>query len=157
MELKKINKKELRNNIVDFQESLKSLPEDVVFFNDTDNCPVTNTFADGMHIRQIEIPKGIVAIGKIHLHEHVSFLLKGKMIILDEENGRKTIEAPMTIISQPGIKRVVYAIEDCVFTNVFANPSNEKNIEELEKNNVVNTYKEYDLQLENKKIIKQKI
>ena len=79
------------------------------------------------------------------------------MIILDEENGRKTIEAPMTIISQPGIKRVVYAIEDCVFTNVFANPSNEKNIEELEKNNVVNTYKEYDLQLENKKIIKQKI
>ena len=106
-----------------------------------------------MHVREITIPKGIFAIGKIHLHEHVSFLLKGKMIIVDEENGRQVIEAPQTIISQPGIKRAVYAIEDCVFTNVFANPTNEKNIEKLEKNNVVNTYDEYYLQLENQKKI----
>ena len=81
--------KKIRNNILDFQESVSNLPEGSVFFNDTDNCPVTNTFADGMHIRQIEIPKGIFAIGKIHLQEHVSFLLKGKMVIVDEENGRQ--------------------------------------------------------------------
>jgi len=145
--------KKLRNNIVSFEESLRDLPEGSVFFNDTDNCPVENSFADGMHIREITIPKGIFAIGKIHLHEHVSFLLKGKMIIVDEENGRQTIEAPKTIISRPGIKRAVYALEECIFTNVFANPSNEKNIEKLEKNNVVNTYDEYYLQLENKQKI----
>ncbi len=147
--------KKIRNNILDFQESVSNLPEGSVFFNDTDNCPVTNTFADGMHIRQIEIPKGIFAIGKIHLQEHVSFLLKGKMVIVDEENGRQTIQAPMTIISRPGIKRAVYALEDCIFTNVFSNPTNEKNIEKLEKNNVVNTYDEYYLQLANKKEIEK--
>jgi|TARA_R100001224_G_scaffold38780_1_gene22090 hypothetical protein len=145
--------KKIRNSIVDFQTSLEKSEDIDVFFGDTENCPVKNTFADGMHVREITIPKGIFAIGKIHLHEHVSFLLKGKMIIVDEENGRQVIEAPQTIISQPGIKRAVYAIEDCVFTNVFANPTNEKNIEKLEKNNVVNTYDEYYLQLENQKKI----
>ena len=149
--------KKIRNSILDFQESLSNLPEGQVAFGDSDICPVTNTFADGMHVRQIEIPKGIFAIGKIHLKEHVSFLLKGKMVIVDEENGRQTIEAPATIISQPGVKRAVYAIEDCVFTNVFQNPSNDKNIKVLEKNNVVDTYDEYYVQLENAKLIKEKI
>lgn len=149
--------KKIRNSILDFQESLSNLPEGQVSFGDSDICPVTNTFADGMHVRQIEIPKGIFAIGKIHLKEHVSFLLKGKMVIVDEENGRQTIEAPATIISQPGVKRAVYAIEDCVFTNVFHNPSNDKNIKVLEKNNVVDTYDEYYVQLENAKLIKEKI
>lgn len=149
--------KKIRNSILDFQESLSNLPEGQVAFGDSDICPVTNTFADGMHVRQIEIPKGIFAIGKIHLKEHVSFLLKGKMVIVDEENGRQTIEAPATIISQPGVKRAVYAIEDCVFTNVFHNPSNDKNIKVLEKNNVVDTYDEYYVQIENAKLIKEKI
>ena len=149
--------KKIRNSILDFQESLSNLPDGQVAFGDSEICPVTNTFADGMHVRQIEIPKGIFAIGKIHLKEHVSFLLKGKMVIVDEENGRQTIEAPATIISQPGVKRAVYAIEDCVFTNVFHNPSNDKNIKVLEKNNVVDTYDEYYVQLENAKLIKEKI
>ena len=149
--------KKIRNSILDFQESLSNLPDGQVAFGDSDICPVTNTFADGMHVRQIEIPKGIFAIGKIHLKEHVSFLLKGKMVIVDEENGRQTIEAPATIISQPGVKRAVYAIEDCVFTNVFHNPSNDKNIKVLEKNNVVDTYDEYYVQIENAKLIKEKI
>jgi hypothetical protein len=149
--------KKIRNSILDFQESLSNLPDGQVAFGDSDICPVTNTFADGMHVRQIEIPKVIFAIGKIHLKEHVSFLLKGKMVIVDEENGRQTIEAPATIISQPGVKRAVYAIEDCVFTNVFHNPSNDKNIKVLEKNNVVDTYDEYYVQLENAKLIKEKI
>lgn len=149
--------KELRSSIIEFQETLSNLPKDKVFFGDTKNCPVTNTFAEGMHIREIKIPKGIFAIGKIHLHQHVSFLLKGKMIMVDEENGRQIIEAPITVISKPGIKRAVYAIEDCVFTNVFSNPSNETNIDKLEKNNVVNTYEEYNLQLENKQLIKEKL
>jgi len=79
------------------------------------------------------------------------------MVIVDEENGRQTIEAPATIISKPGIKRAVYAVEDCIFTNVFHNPLNYKDAKVLEKNNVVNTYDEYYLQLENKKLIKEKI
>ncbi len=148
--------KKIRNSIVDFQTSLENSEDLDVFFGDTDNCPVKNTFAKGMHIREITIPKDIFAIGKIHLHEHVSFLLKGKMIIVDEENGRQVIEAPTTIISKPGIKRAVYALEDCVFTNVFSNPTNEKDIKKLEKNNVVDTYEQYYLQQDETKKIDKK-
>ena len=46
--------KKLRNNIVSFEESLKDLPDGTVFFNDTDNCPVTNTFADGISSDEIK-------------------------------------------------------------------------------------------------------
>jgi len=75
------------------------------------------------------------------------------MVIVDEENGRKTINAPMTIISKPRIKRDVYALEDCVFTNVLANTTNEKEIDKLEKNNVVDTYDQYYLQHKDEKKI----
>ena len=43
-----------------------------------------------------------------------------------------------------GTKKVVHAVEDCLFINVHPNPLNNKNIDEIEKEVVVKNYKDYN-------------
>ena len=78
------------------------------------------------------------------------------MIIVDEEKGSRVIEAPQMVVSKPGVKRAVYALEDVVFTNIHANPTNETDLVKIEEKNIVSTFKEFDKFLENNnKLIKQ--
>ena len=151
-----VQEKQLRQKIVNLEKTISSFPEDQVFYGDTENAPVTSSFVDGIYIREIKIPKGLLLIGKIHLKESVSFMLKGKMIIVDEEKGSRIIEAPQMVVSKPGVKRAVYALEDVVFTNIHANPTNETDLVKIEEKNIVSTFKEFDKFLENNnKLIKQ--
>lgn len=75
-------------------------------------------FAPGQYAREIELPAGKVVVGKIHRHAHVNVLSKGKVKVFTEGEGSKTYEAPLTFISQPGTKRVVYAVTDAIWTTV---------------------------------------
>jgi hypothetical protein len=69
--------------------------------------------------------------------------LSGKVII--NNNGEKIEHvAPCYTVSKPGSKRLIYAVEDSVFVNIQKNPSNTKNIEELEKEKVSMTMEEYN-------------
>ena len=52
--------------------------------------------------------------------------------------------APCYTVSEPGDQRVIYAHEDSIFINIHKNPSNNKNIEELEKEIVSLNKKEYE-------------
>jgi hypothetical protein len=54
------------------------------------------------------------------------------------------IVAPFYGVSPSGTKRVVYALEDCVFVNVHPNPDNIDDIEELENRIVVSSFDEYN-------------
>ena len=59
------------------------------------------------------------------------------------ETGVKEIEAPYYGNAISGTKRVYVALEDTVFVNVFPNPNNIRDIEELEDIFLVNSYEEY--------------
>jgi hypothetical protein len=63
------------------------------------------------------IPKGTLIIGKIHRHQHLNFISKGKVKVFTEF-GEKHLEAPCTFISEIGLKRAVYAEEDTLWTTV---------------------------------------
>ena len=62
---------------------------DVVIGN-SEALPLTHTFCDGVYVREIFLKQGVVAIGKIHKHDHVFFLLKGKLMLCTE-NGVQEI------------------------------------------------------------------
>jgi hypothetical protein len=85
-----------------------------------------------MYVREMTIPKGTIIVGKIHKHCHPSFLLKGDVSVFTEQEGAQRITAPCSMISQPGTKRVVYANEDSVWTTIHLNPSDTKNLKEIE-------------------------
>ena len=45
-----------RQDILDLEEILEQ--QDGAFFGDTVNCPLKHSFADGIYVREIFIPKG---------------------------------------------------------------------------------------------------
>jgi len=66
-------------------------------------CPLNHTFAEGVYVRQMFIPKGVALVGHIHKHPCVNIVL-GKIMVASEE-GERLIEGPVTFPSAAGIKR----------------------------------------------------
>tara|TARA_R110000787_G_scaffold284584_2_gene398492 strand:+ start:21742 stop:22260 length:519 start_codon:yes stop_codon:yes gene_type:complete len=139
-------KKEIRQAIYNIENDLKSI--DSVDFNtyigDNEACPLQHSFSDGIYVREIFIPKGMLLTGKIHKHEHPNFLLKGEVMVLTEIGGTEILKAPCSMISKPGTKRALYAITDLVWTTIHHNPTNTQDLKKLEKIVIAKDYKEYD-------------
>ena len=93
----------------------------------------------------------MIVVGKIHKHDHPNFLLSGKTVVITEDGGREELEGPCSMISSPGTKRALYAITNLVWTTVHLNPTNTKDLGELEKEIIAKDYEEYEqFVLENK-------
>tara|TARA_R110002020_G_scaffold127935_6_gene286852 strand:+ start:6111 stop:6587 length:477 start_codon:yes stop_codon:yes gene_type:complete len=156
MELKNNNKQLItKQELVDIEKRLISLADgeniianngDIVYH---DKFKYKHTFADNIYVREMTIEKGEVIVGAIHKHLHVWFLLSGHITVLTE-NKLEEYKAPCTVLSTPGIKRVIYGNEESIFTNVHKNPTNTKDIKELEKQIVALNYKEYEEYINNK-------
>lgn len=94
-------------------------------------CPVTNIFTPGIYWREILIPAGTFAIGHQHKTEHLNVMLSGKVRVL--KDGVVTeLTAPQVFASGPGTRKLVYALEDTRWANVHANPTDEKDMDNLE-------------------------
>ena len=109
-----------------------------------------HSFADGIYIREMKMKKGQLGFSAIHKHSYGFFLLSG-VLASSKEEGVEEFIAPCYIVSPRGSKRIVYAVEDCVITTVHANPTNTKDIREIEKINVVFNWEEYEEYLKSKK------
>ena len=150
MELEKNKKLSItKQELIDMEKILISLSdgENVIADNGNivyhDKFKYKHTFADGIYVRQMTIEAGEVIIGAIHKHLHVWFLLSGSITVLT--NGElKEYQAPCTVLSEPGVKRVIYGNEESVFTNVHKNPTNVEDVRELEKQIVALNYEEYE-------------
>ena len=151
MELSKNNKNLsiTREKIMDIEKTLINLADneniianggDIVYH---EKFKYKHTFADGIYVRQMTIEKGEIILGAIHKHLHIWILLSGHITVLTEDSLEEYI-APCTVLSTPGVKRVIYGNEESIFTNVHKNPTNTKDIKELEKQIVALNYKEYE-------------
>ena len=115
----------------------------------SDNFPLKHTFVDGVYVREMKFKKDSAVVGAIHKHLHLWFLLYGHLFIATEGSQEEYI-APCYVVAKPGSKRVIYAAEDSLFVNIHANPKNITDIEELEKQLVSLTYKDYEQYIKNK-------
>lgn len=97
--------------------------------------------AKGLYARELFIPKGTVATGKVHIHEHLNFVTLGEVTVMTED-GPVRIKAPHVLVSKPGTKRAVYAHEDTIWTTVHA--TEETEVAALEASLVVDTYAQYE-------------
>jgi len=111
-------------------------------FGDSDLCPLTHTFAEGIYVREIFIPAGTVIVGKIHKHAHPNFLLRGTVIVITEEGGSECLIAPLSLISPAGTKRVVMALEDTVWVTVHATTLTDP--QAIEAEIIAKNYEEYE-------------
>jgi hypothetical protein len=117
-------KVKFRQNVLTTEAGIKDLIAKGEIPDALPDCTLTHYFTPkddkyGCHAyaREMFIPKGTVIIGKIHRHQHLNFISKGKVIVITEF-GQKYLEAPCTFVSEVGLKRAVYAEEDTLWTTV---------------------------------------
>tara|TARA_R100000541_G_scaffold25943_1_gene35510 strand:- start:1841 stop:2311 length:471 start_codon:yes stop_codon:yes gene_type:complete len=152
-QLQKIQE-ETKKGIIDLETTIKNLDHDGVIIGDSKTCPLKHSFSDGIYVREISIPAGMIIVGKIHKHDHPNFLLKGNVVVITEKDGIEELTGPCSMISKPGTKRALYAKTDLVWTTVHLNPTNTQDLVELEKEIIADSFEDYELfiELKNKQI-----
>lgn len=95
--------------IVALQEAMRALPQ--IEFE------TIHKFADGMYARILPRAAGVLIVGRVHKREHFYIVTKGRVQVADD-NGVNEYEAGTVLVSQPGTKRAVLALEDSVCMTV---------------------------------------
>lgn len=101
---------------------------------------VTHRFSHGVYAREIFIPAGTMLTGEIHKFENLNILSQGDISVMTE-SGVVRVQAPFTIVSPPGTKRIALAHTDCIWTTIHG--TFERNIDKIKNHFVAETEEEY--------------
>lgn len=102
--------------------------------------PLKHHHAEGSYAREMLIEKGRVIVGKIHKHSHVNVISQGKVSVMTED-GLQLLTAPLTFVSKPGTKRIVYAHEDTIWTTIHV--TEETDLEKIEEQVIAKSFDDY--------------
>lgn len=125
----------VRAAIVGLEERMLALPQVQI--------EVAHLFTDGLYIRQMYVPAGVMWTGKIHKKGHVCVLLSGEMTIVSDQMSERLVAAK-SFISQAGVKRAGYAHSASVFMTVHA--TTETDIAKIEAELIASDFHEADNQ-----------
>ncbi len=114
--------------------------EAAISAGETIDLPVKNYFSKGVYARELHIPKGTVLTGKIHKYINLNIMSKGDISVLTE-NGIERVQAPFTIVSPAGTKRVAYAHEDTIWTTIHG--TDETDVDKIELEFTADSYEGY--------------
>ena len=107
-------REELRARIYALEAALLEQPQK--------DCPVVHHYAPGVYVREMRVPPWTVLTGAVHKTEHLAMLIQGRIEVLTED-GLQILEAPCTLLSRPGIKRVGRTFEEgAIWSTIHANP-----------------------------------
>lgn len=134
-----------RNGIEKAQDFIKSLPGSVQGEELEKMCPTEHSFAGGIYVRQMFIPKGTVIVGKIHRHAHPNFIMRGVIDVVSEEYGKQRIIGPIHFISKAETKRMGLALEDTIWVTIHEVGA-ERDLKKIEEMLTVSTYAELEHQ-----------
>jgi hypothetical protein len=109
------------------------------------DCPVTHLFVNNMYAREIFMPAGSLITSKIHKTEHPYTVSHGKVAVSLDGGEWDEITAPYTGITKPGTRRVLYVLEDCIWTTyhiVEGMTSNYNDLSDEDKKEIVDKIEE---------------
>lgn len=99
--------------------------------------PVVHRFTHGpdgkvnLYTRQIFMPAGTILTSKIHKTEHQYIVSQGSAAVRDNDGAWTMINAPYHGITQPGTRRALFIVADCIWTTMHVVDTD--NLEEIEK------------------------
>jgi hypothetical protein len=125
----------------DFREGVMQIEKEMLEYEQVE-MPVKHHFSKDLYARELFIPAGTILVGKIHKHESLNILSQGDISLLTEE-GVTRVQAPYTVVSKPGIKRIGYAHTDCVW--ITAHATKETEIDKIEDEVIAKTYDDVPL------------
>lgn len=92
--------------------------------------PVQHHFIPGFYIREILMTFPNAIVSKIHKTRHAFYVAKGRVLVYDDDKGVQDIQAPFWGITEPGTRRVLKIVEDCVWLTFHA--TDKTDLKELE-------------------------
>lgn len=92
--------------------------------------PTEHYFSNGMYCRKASFPAGQLIVGAVHKEQHLFILASGQAKVWTDQ-GESILNSGDVICGEPGVKRVVYTITDCIGINVFKTDSTD--LDEIEK------------------------
>ena len=143
--------KDLCNSLLSMSNGKEIVGDGKHLVTDAEFAKITHEFTDGIYMRRMDIFSGAMVVGAIWKHEHFCFLLEGNITVADKYGVQDYI-APCYVRSLPGAQRVIHAHEDSVFINVHKNPTNTRNLEEIESYICSLNLEEYDKYINNKEL-----
>ena len=93
------------------------------------DCPVVHHFGPGVCIREVFMPAGTLAIGHKQKFEHLNLMLRGKVMVINDDGTANVLTAPMIFVGKPG-RKIGYVLEDMVWQNIYA--TDLKNADDVE-------------------------
>lgn len=87
-------------------------------------------FLPGVYMREALIGKDVAAAGAEHKVENLIVISKGRLLVATED-GHVELAAGDVLRCMPGMVNAVHALEDSHFSNIWANPDNETDMEIL--------------------------
>lgn len=94
------------------------------------DCPVIHKFSPGLYIRELHAYKGTLIIGHEQSKTHFNVMLKGKILLMNDDGSSIELVAPQSFTAEPG-RKVAYVIEDMIWQNIY--PTNDTDINKLEE------------------------
>ena len=109
---------DMRSLVFEAEAIMKEMPQVEI--------EVKHHFSKDVYAGEITIPAGVTLVGEIHKFENLNILSKGRMKVLTED-GIVEVEAPFTVVSPPGTKRIAYTLTECVWTTIHG--TSEKDVD----------------------------
>jgi len=92
--------------------------------------PLWHSFQNGKYLRLMQIPAGVLFVGRGHKNGHEVQLLQGSVVLITEQ-GRQIRHAPDSIHSPPGFHTVCFTLTDVLGQTVHED-TGERNVDVLE-------------------------
>lgn len=118
----------VRKLLTNIQSQLPVATEQMLQMPQAD-CPVVHHFGPNLCIREVFMPAGTLAIGHAQKYEHTNILLRGSVMVVNDDGSTSVLKAPMIFTGKPG-RKVGYVLEDMVWQNVYS--TDLKNPEDVE-------------------------
>ena len=119
---------ELLERIIPLKEQIEKLQAEMVKMPQAE-LETEHYFSEGMYCRKLTRPAGTLIVGKVHKKPHFFLCAKGE-IIAWTESGMRTLKPGDIIESQPGTKRVTYAISDAI--GITVHKTDKTDLDEIE-------------------------
>lgn len=104
------NRPTVREQVIAIEGIMREMPQVEI--------EIVHHFSNGIYAREARIPAGVTLTGEIHKYPQLNILSKGRISVLTDD-GMKEVEAPFTINSPAGTKRIAYTHTDCVWTTIL--------------------------------------
>lgn len=92
-------------------------------------CSVVHHFGPGVCIREVFMPAGTLAIGHKQKFDHLNVMLRGKVMVANDDGTTQILTAPVIFTGKAG-RKIGYVMEDMVWQNIY--PTNIKDADAVE-------------------------